>query len=69
MSLRDELIQTVIGIGMMRRDVATDIVDAIMLKYDVSHSACTPHSFGPRYLTEVGYARTCMKCSKLKYVN
>lgn len=68
MPLRDELIQTVIGDGMLRRDVATEIVDAIMLKYDVSYSACT-HSFGPRYLTEVGYARTCMKCSKLKYVN
>lgn len=63
MALRDELIKTVIGVGMLRRDVATDIADAILKEFSVSvsYSPCR-HEHGRMILTEIGLARQCKKC-------
>jgi Zn-finger domain-containing protein len=61
MALRDELITTIVGVGMLRRDVATDIADAILKKFAVSYSSCK-HERGQNILTEVGLARQCRDC-------
>lgn len=61
MHLRDEMIQTVINVGMLRRDVATDIADALLRKYSVGYSPCR-HERSRRILTEVGEAKQCLKC-------
>lgn len=61
MSLRDELITEVVKVGMLRRDVATDIADALLRKFAVSYSPCG-HERGRKVLTEVGLARQCDAC-------
>lgn len=61
MALRDELISEVVSVGMLRRDVATDIADAILKRFVVSYSACK-HERWRRVLTEVGLARQCDAC-------
>lgn len=61
MALRDELIKTVVQVGMLRRDVATDIADAILKSFAVSYSSCR-HERGRMVLTEVGLAKQCDRC-------
>lgn len=61
MTLRDELITTIVSAGMIRRDVATDIADAVLKRFSVSYSSCS-HERGRMILTEVGLARQCSHC-------
>lgn len=61
MALRDEIITTIVGSGMLRRDVAADIADAILKRFVVSYSACKHERF-TRVLTEVGLAHQCAIC-------
>ena len=44
MALRDQMITTIVQVGMLRRDVATDIADAILKNFSVSAQAPTPSS-------------------------
>ncbi len=61
MSLRDELITTIVSVGMLRRDVATDVADAVLKRFSVSYSSCK-HERGRMILTEVGLAKQCSHC-------
>ena len=61
MSLRDELTTTIVAAGMLRRDVATDVADAILKRFAVSYSACK-HERSQKILTEVGLAKQCRDC-------
>ena len=58
---REQLIRIIIGEGMMRRDVATDVADAII----AAGWACPPpciHPITKPVLTEVGLANQCVAC-------
>ena len=61
MALRDELSSTIVSVGMLRRDVATDIADAILKKFAVSYRSCK-HERGQNILTEGGLSRQCGTC-------
>lgn len=67
MALRDELIAEIISVGMLRRDVATDIAAAIMRKFDVGYARCG-HERRRRVHTEVGDALLCVACGHQEFV-
>lgn len=66
MSERDRIIQKIIDVGMIRRDVATDIATAILQSWWVQPKPC-PHTMGKIYPTEVGSARQCDACGAIEY--
>lgn len=57
---RDLLIRTIITVGMMRRDVAQDVADALIAD-GWKRNPCLHEKRKP-ILTEVGLAQQCVEC-------